>query len=124
MFDLEINQETKRKNHGTHHLKAWPCFFERCLDGSKPFEIRLNDRDFRVGDVIVLHEWDPARGRDRMAEGYTERDMRGTITCVICRSDLVKLGNEIIGEGYVVLGIRWYHENSITDEALLNLVKS
>lgn len=45
-----------------HELKCHPKYFERVLNGSKPFEIRKNDRDFQVGDVILLKEYDPEHG--------------------------------------------------------------
>ena len=43
----------------THYLKCWPIFFFEAASGMKTFEIRKNDRDFRVGDIIVLQYWDP-----------------------------------------------------------------
>jgi site-specific DNA-cytosine methylase len=45
----------------THELKTWPSYFEAILRGEKRHECRLNDRDFAVGDVLVLREWDPSR---------------------------------------------------------------
>ena len=43
----------------THHLKTWPQFFQLIQDGSKTAEVRLNDRNFKAGDELVLHEWNP-----------------------------------------------------------------
>lgn len=43
----------------THDLKIWPTYFERVLDGSKTFEVRVNDRGYQQGDEINLREWDP-----------------------------------------------------------------
>lgn len=45
----------------THEVKCWPCFFERVKDGSKNFDIRVNDRDYQAGDTIILREWDPKK---------------------------------------------------------------
>jgi hypothetical protein len=28
-------------------------------DGSKTFEVRVNDRGFQMGDEVMLQEWDP-----------------------------------------------------------------
>lgn len=43
----------------THHLKCWPQFFEPIYEGIKTFEIRRNDRDFQVDDLLILEEWQP-----------------------------------------------------------------
>lgn len=42
-----------------HHLKTWPIYWDAVKDGSKPFEIRKNDRGYQVGDVLHLFRWDP-----------------------------------------------------------------
>lgn len=43
----------------THELKCWPKFFWRLQDGTKLFEYRENDRNFQVGDQLLIHEYDP-----------------------------------------------------------------
>lgn len=45
----------------THHLKTWPKYFKALLDGGKTFELRNNDRNFAVGDILVLKEFKPCR---------------------------------------------------------------
>lgn len=49
-----------------HTLRTWPDAFYAVLDGSKNFEHRKNDRQFRQGDKVILHAWDPAT-KDRVA---------------------------------------------------------
>ncbi len=43
----------------TIEKKVWPEYFQQILDGSKTFELRLNDFDIEEGDTLVLKEWSP-----------------------------------------------------------------
>jgi len=42
-------------------LKVWPEYFNAIKSGSKAFEVRRNDRDFRQGVVLKLREWVPVQ---------------------------------------------------------------
>jgi len=42
----------------THHLKILPEYFNAVRLGVKTFEIRKNDRDYKVGDSLLLKEYD------------------------------------------------------------------
>ena len=42
-----------------HHLKIWPASFNAIVHGDKRAEFRRNERNFEVGDVLVLHEFLP-----------------------------------------------------------------
>ncbi|VEF93151.1 Domain of Uncharacterised Function with PDB structure [Streptococcus pseudoporcinus] len=44
-----------------HMLKCYPEYFEAIMDGTKTFEYRYNDRDFKVGDELLLREYDPKK---------------------------------------------------------------
>jgi hypothetical protein len=43
----------------THELKTWPDCFHAVSSGNKPFDVRENDRNFQVGDILLLREYDP-----------------------------------------------------------------
>ncbi|MCB2406346.1 ASCH/PUA domain-containing protein [Hymenobacter lucidus] len=43
----------------THELKIWPACFAAVESGAKPFDVRQNDRNFQVGDVLLLREYEP-----------------------------------------------------------------
>lgn len=42
-----------------HELKTWPEFFQAIKHGFKNFEIRENDRNYQLGDILELQEWNP-----------------------------------------------------------------
>ncbi|EIP8136288.1 DUF3850 domain-containing protein [Enterococcus faecalis] len=49
-----------------HVLKIKPCYFNDVISGLKTFEIRKNDRNFQVGDILVLAEYDDFKFTNRM----------------------------------------------------------
>lgn len=42
-----------------HILKCVNPYFQLTWEGKKPFELRVNDRDYEVGDILHLREWYP-----------------------------------------------------------------
>lgn len=81
-------------NQKNHHLKTWPEFFEPIQLGEKKFEVRKNDRDFMIGDILILEEYDPE------TETYTGRIMKRTVSYTL-------LGGQFgIEEGYIVMSIK------------------
>ena len=75
-----------------HELKTYPKYFQETIEGNKLFEIRKNDRNFQVGDVLLLKEWDNIK--------YTGREVGAMVTYI--------LDDKFIGlaEGYVALGLQ------------------
>ncbi|TFI60576.1 hypothetical protein CKN63_13270 [Carnobacterium divergens] len=80
----------KNRNRRIHILKTEPSYFEAVLNGSKRFEIRKNDRNYQIGDYLLLQEWDPKEA------AYTGRSV---LVKIIYMSDFKQK------EGYVVLSI-------------------
>ena len=40
-----------------HELKILPQYFDEVRSHDKQFELRKDDRDYKVGDFILLKEW-------------------------------------------------------------------
>lgn len=74
-----------------HELKIEPQYYSAVLAGVKTFEIRRNDRDFKIGDEILLAEFVPEENR------YTNRELLKQITYI---TDYAQK------DGYVVMGIK------------------
>lgn len=60
-----------------HELKAWPDYFFRVFAGQKKFEVRKNDRDYQIGDILHLREWDPDTNE------YTGKEMKVEVHYVL-----------------------------------------
>ena len=75
----------------THELKLHKRYYNAALCGAKPFEVRFNDRNYEVGDRLVLREFHDGE--------YTGNVMIKDVTYVL--DDCLYLK-----EGYVVLGTR------------------
>lgn len=62
--------------------KSWPEIFEKVLNGTKKFEIRLADFECNKGDILVLQEWDPK------SQKYTGREIKKKVTFVTKTKDM------------------------------------
>ena len=70
---------------------AWIEYFRPQLEGKKNFEIRKNDRNYQVGDTLVLKEYDPKTNK------FTGINMLAEVTYI---TDYMQK------DGYVVLGTK------------------
>lgn len=75
-----------------HELKISPKYFEDVKANKKNFELRKDDRDFKVGDFITLREYDNGQ--------YTGREIKNIPIVYILR-DVPEYG---LKEGYCILG--------------------
>jgi len=82
----------------THYLKTWPNFFYAILYKFKGFEVRKNDRDFGVGDNLILQEFDPLFEGGNVGH-FTGREIAVVVTSILHGG---KFGIE---EGFCVMGI-------------------
>ena len=55
-----------------HVLKIWPEYYEKVLNYKKRFEIRKNDRNFKVGNILYLREYNHITKKYTGRALYTE----------------------------------------------------
>lgn len=90
-----------------HELKTWPEYWAEVAAGNKTFEIRKNDRNFKVGDHLLLQEYDPFSEEfdHGFTSGYSGRSVLCEVTYILSNYSAVK-------DGYVVMGIKLYGDGS------------
>lgn len=64
-----------------HAVKSWPSSFEDILTWRKNFDVRINDRNYRVGDILRLREFIP--GNHDKSGHFTDRWCRRRIIYVL-----------------------------------------
>lgn len=79
-----------------HRLKIKSEYFLKVLSGEKTFEIRLNDRNYHVGDLLELNE---------VVDGaYTSRKLVVKVEYMLTHNDF----SDGIPNNYVVMSIKRY----------------
>ena len=73
-----------------HELKINPLYYSYVESGIKTFEIRKNDRDFKIGDVLHLKE-------------YTKNCYSGNE--ILCEITYILKDINGLESGYSILGI-------------------
>ena len=74
-----------------HDLKILPEYYTAVNKGVKTYELRFDDRNYAVGDTLILREWENGQ--------YTGRQLTATVTHVL--KDFVGLT-----DGWAVLSIK------------------
>jgi ASC-1-like (ASCH) protein len=74
-----------------HQLKTLPEYYHAINTGRKTFEVRKNDRDFQIGDILILKEYD---------KGYTGNEIKVKLIYILYG------GQFGIDKDYCVMGIK------------------
>lgn len=76
-----------------HSIKIAPQYLDAVVAGQKRAELRRSDRDYKVGDLLVLCEWTHGK--------YTGREWASVITHILPVGDVITAV-----ESWSVLSIR------------------
>lgn len=82
----------KDKQQQWHVLKTDVDHYRDIVSGLKKFEVRYDDRDYQVGDILVLREHNrkPALFPSDHAEGYTGRTTIVRVTSIVNVADVAQ----------------------------------
>ena len=83
-----------------HKLKCWPTYYQSIKEGTKTFELRRNDRDFKVGDTLYLQEWSPTFNE------YTTREQICRVTYILPHLPTAGCAATFgLNDGFVIMSI-------------------
>lgn len=82
----------------THEVKSWAPFFDAIVDGRKGYDLRKNDRNYEIGDVLVLCRYDIVEGK------YTGEKCCVTITYMTSNRYPCAYSSLVLPHEYCILG--------------------
>jgi hypothetical protein len=95
---LDRNEYQKKP---AHRLKCWPQFFESIKRREKTHDLRrADDRDFEVGDRLLLEEFDPS------TKSYSGRRLVVEITYITSATQPCALSDKALASDYCILSIK------------------
>lgn len=92
--ETEVEKIETENEQMIHKLKILPQYFEDKLKGIKNWEIRNNDRPFKVDDILQLEEWSDETG-------YTGRMLQEYIKKIYADVPGIEDGYVIMNTGYI-----------------------
>jgi len=75
-----------------HELKITVKYFNDVYYGVKKFEVRFNDKNFKISDILLLKEF------DTINQEFTERSICKNIIYILDDPKFVK-------DGFIIMGI-------------------
>lgn len=83
-----------------YNVKSWVAFFQAFKRGEKKHDMRdLKDRNYKVGDILILEEYDPFKGE------YTGDAMRMKITYITSRDTPCAFSSAALDSNYCILSL-------------------
>lgn len=76
-----------------HELKTKSEYLESIISGTKTFEIRKNDRNYKVGDILVLKGWENNH--------YTGKTYYVIVTYILKKFDGLK-------KNYIIMAVKHF----------------
>ena len=83
-----------------HELKSWPYLFQAIAEGRKTHELRrCDDREFKVGDILRLREFNPDDGK------HSGRSLDVLITYITSAEHACAKSSVALNKTYCILSV-------------------
>ena len=87
-----------------YEVKSWPAFFSQMIAGDKKHDMRdKRDRDYKIGDRMLLREFDPFGG------GYTGREAVALITYITDNVTPCAMSSAALDNNFAILSVKMVH---------------
>lgn len=94
----------------THTVKSWAHFFDAIRAGRKLHDLRIMDRDYKVGDFMILQKYDNINGR------YTGDEVKVEITYITSNKVPCAFSSSALAKDYAILSIKLISEFPAPDK--------
>lgn len=92
-----------------HIVKSWAHFFDAIKAGKKLHDLRKMDREYKVGDTLVLQRYDNINGE------YTGEEIEVEVTYITSNKTPCAFSSSALDRDYCILSLRLENLISIPD---------
>ncbi len=91
-----------------YNLKSWSPYFQAIKAGNKTHDLRdMKDRDYHVGDLLMLEEYDPFNGC------YTGDCVVVEVTYITSHNTPCAFSSAVLEKGYCILSLKLVESKDI-----------
>lgn len=83
-----------------HSMKSWTHLYQAIASGQKTHDLRKNDREYVIGDIIELKEFDFVKGE------YTGDTCLVEITYITSSETPCAFSSSVLENGYSILSVK------------------
>lgn len=84
----------------THTVKSWAHFYDAIVAGKKMHDLRKDDRDYQVGDTLILQRYDNINGR------YTGEECEAKVTYITNKQVPCAFSSSVLPPDYCILSLK------------------
>lgn len=88
----------------THRLKSWAHFYDAIKAGRKLHDLRIMDREYAVGDILILERYDNINGV------YSGENIKVEITYITSNKTPCAFSSSALDREYAILSIKLIQE--------------
>lgn len=83
-----------------HKVKSWSHFYDAIKEGRKLHDLRKMDREYNVGDILVLQRYDNIKGN------YTGEELEVEVTYITSNKTPCAFSSSALDRDYAILSLK------------------